>query len=552
MSFLRSLPAYGPARDAYILGAIQTGNLDVPQWVDVQCGPVTLSVSADYLKIQGERVPMAAPVAQAACDALDALLPTPKIVEAIEAAATIVAMPTRPPEGNKQLSAEWIAWCEEETQRRMAGISGLVAGHRKDVVIVKGMAGRAGRVWIFGARWPNGKRIEVVAHGGHEAAYADTSHGTRAIRDACVVNGVPARVSEILRDPVRASWLSAEWPLTVVRYPLALGQSTPHGAATNDGNVHNGGSHVAHNAGSAGTGQTTPATVGTAAQSAGVQGAAAKPITPPSPAFSIPTTTTLRRGHRGPLVAEIQRRLSAAGFVVARDSLFGNATEAAVIELQSERGLDVDGVVGPQTRKALGWVLPEDEDTEPGDIYAPDFDIAGAPTPLSDAERIRLFGSFEWVHAPRPNEPGAIKILGTWVADNFTTITIPQLVGVTGAPGGRVFCHRKAAPTILRFFANVEKAGKKHLILTFDGCWNPRLIRALPHQRQADMPLSNHAWGTDIDLNARWNVRGTQGAPRGEKGSLVELYPIAVDSGMGLGINWGTPDPHHIGVLVPE
>jgi hypothetical protein len=32
----------------------------------------------------------------------------------------------------------------------------------------------------------------------------------------------------------------------------------------------------------------------------------------------------------------------------------------------------------------------------------------------------------------------------------------------------------------------------------------------------------------------------------------VELYPIAVDSGMGLGINWGTPDPHHIGVLVPE
>ncbi len=32
MSFLASLPPHGPARDAAILGAIATGNLDAPDW----------------------------------------------------------------------------------------------------------------------------------------------------------------------------------------------------------------------------------------------------------------------------------------------------------------------------------------------------------------------------------------------------------------------------------------------------------------------------------------------------------------------------------------
>lgn len=315
MSFLRSLPPYGSARDAVILGAISTGNLDAPDWCDVQCGPVTLTVSADYLKIQGERVPMAAPVAQAAVDALDAVLPTPKIVETIEAAATIVPMPTRPPEGAKQLSAEWFAWCEEETNKRMVGISGLVAGHRKDVVICRGMAQRPGRVWIFGARWPNGKRIQPLS-GVHEASFADDSHGVRAIRDACLVNGEPARVSEILRDPARATWLSSEGALTFVRYP--------------------------------------------------VKAVAPAPVAP-APTWTLPDGTTLRRGHRGPLVAELQRRLSGQGFVVTHDGLFGPGTEAALIEFQSERGLEADGVVGPQTRKALGWGEEEEEDTDPGE-----------------------------------------------------------------------------------------------------------------------------------------------------------------------------------------
>ncbi|MBM3984025.1 MAG: hypothetical protein FJ304_27910, partial [Planctomycetes bacterium] len=155
MTFLATLPPHGPARDAAILGAIATGNIDPVTWIPVRIGPVVIEVSADYLRIGG-RVPMSGPVAQAACDALGAVLPTPKIVEAIEAAARIVPMPTW--SGPDKLSTARLVWCEEQTVEAMRDVppGTLVAGHRKDVVLCRAMVGRPGRVWIFGARWAHG------------------------------------------------------------------------------------------------------------------------------------------------------------------------------------------------------------------------------------------------------------------------------------------------------------------------------------------------------------------------------------------------------------
>ncbi len=56
----------------------------------------------------------------------------------------------------------------------------------------------------------------------------------------------------------------------------------------------------------------------------------------------------------GPDVEAIQQRLSDLGYYNdAIDGEFGPATEAAVIEFQSDQGLDADGVVGPATESAL-------------------------------------------------------------------------------------------------------------------------------------------------------------------------------------------------------
>lgn len=61
------------------------------------------------------------------------------------------------------------------------------------------------------------------------------------------------------------------------------------------------------------------------------------------------------RGDRGEPVRDIQDRLSAVGFPSAPDprGFFGEATESAVRAFQSSRGLPTDGLVGPNTWRAL-------------------------------------------------------------------------------------------------------------------------------------------------------------------------------------------------------
>jgi Transglycosylase-like domain/Putative peptidoglycan binding domain len=56
----------------------------------------------------------------------------------------------------------------------------------------------------------------------------------------------------------------------------------------------------------------------------------------------------LRRGHRGPAVKRVQRRLG-----LYPDGVFGRGTERAVKRFQRRRGLEPDGLVGPLTRRAL-------------------------------------------------------------------------------------------------------------------------------------------------------------------------------------------------------
>lgn len=63
----------------------------------------------------------------------------------------------------------------------------------------------------------------------------------------------------------------------------------------------------------------------------------------------------LRRGASGPQVESLQQMLNRAGAnpPLATDGQFGPLTQAAVREFQTKRGIQVDGVVGPQTMGAL-------------------------------------------------------------------------------------------------------------------------------------------------------------------------------------------------------
>jgi N-acetyl-anhydromuramyl-L-alanine amidase AmpD len=63
---------------------------------------------------------------------------------------------------------------------------------------------------------------------------------------------------------------------------------------------------------------------------------------------------TLSLGDIGQDVVILQKVLTNNGFPTTADSIFGKGTQANVIAFQKSKGLTADGVVGPNTWKALG------------------------------------------------------------------------------------------------------------------------------------------------------------------------------------------------------
>jgi peptidoglycan hydrolase-like protein with peptidoglycan-binding domain len=64
-------------------------------------------------------------------------------------------------------------------------------------------------------------------------------------------------------------------------------------------------------------------------------------------------SSVLRLGATGEEVKILQTGLNGKGYALVADGVFGPRTEAAVRQFQSDRGLQVDGIVGPQTWGAL-------------------------------------------------------------------------------------------------------------------------------------------------------------------------------------------------------
>ena len=77
------------------------------------------------------------------------------------------------------------------------------------------------------------------------------------------------------------------------------------------------------------------------------------------------TRPTLRVGSTSrTAVKALQAGLVAAGYEIAIDGSFGAGTKAAVLDLQTNASLDVDGVVGPATWAALDALAEESDDEE--------------------------------------------------------------------------------------------------------------------------------------------------------------------------------------------
>ncbi|WP_426404169.1 peptidoglycan-binding domain-containing protein [Streptomyces sp. R-07] len=73
----------------------------------------------------------------------------------------------------------------------------------------------------------------------------------------------------------------------------------------------------------------------------------------PAHALAGASVPTRSKGNRGSDVTALQYLLNGQGAQLAADGVFGAGTDTAVRSFQSSRGLDADGIVGPDTWWAL-------------------------------------------------------------------------------------------------------------------------------------------------------------------------------------------------------
>jgi hypothetical protein len=169
---------------------------------------IMFCVMPDYLSVGSDQdallVPMGLPTALEVAAHYGFVLPTPRMVDAIYAAATVKLDPEPLPAGNAMRSTAYVVRHDRlitaQRAARHAPRDALTAGHKKDLVATARLASAPGRVAIYG--WHRGPHQPIqplsTVHG---AGYADYSHGVRLVSRTVYVDGAPRFIDAVLADP---------------------------------------------------------------------------------------------------------------------------------------------------------------------------------------------------------------------------------------------------------------------------------------------------------------------------------------------------------------
>jgi len=217
------------AREEEIFNAAASGN--IPGFLremitlsgvfkDLDGTPHTIEyeVMPDYLAIGSDddfcRIPMNPRTAQRLADLFGASLLTAKLSDHIWACADVRLVPFNyVPVGNANELVTKFAEHNSQIEQQMAASGGhdgqLVAGIKKDVIISSRISERPDRVVIYGWHKIDSTPIQPV-YSGHVYWYVDYSHGIRLMNRQLILDGHPADVRELLKDPVLFRILSNE------------------------------------------------------------------------------------------------------------------------------------------------------------------------------------------------------------------------------------------------------------------------------------------------------------------------------------------------------
>jgi hypothetical protein len=230
--FLESTNALSrAAREGAIYDAITAGAVPsfAQKFVDVLVHgdrEAVVRVVVDYAAIGTDddfvRMPMSAITAQRLADQLGCVLPTKKLVDAIYTAAAVKLVPSPLTPGAQMMSNDYYRRHHDAIERQRAGREGLIAGHKKDVVVTKRLVARPDRIAIYGWHRRDGRPIQPLSLV-HEASYADYSHGIRFVRATMVVDGQDREIVDIARDAELCGLVSDEGPLRTLRAAAPFG-----------------------------------------------------------------------------------------------------------------------------------------------------------------------------------------------------------------------------------------------------------------------------------------------------------------------------------------
>lgn len=226
-------------REEVIQGLILEGQ--VPSWqrqfvdvtitkiIDKQEKILTLKVLPDYLTIGTDdefvRIPMFPITAQKIADEWDCLLPTTKIVNSVwhQSLAKVAPQPWGPPYDASMMNNDRIFVHNDRIEKSFAKINAtkqsLKAGHKKDVVITNELIKKQKRVAIYGWHNLDGSNIQPL-YLGHEATYADYSHGIRLISRECILNESCCDLESIMKSESLHKLVSDENKLEITQYSL--------------------------------------------------------------------------------------------------------------------------------------------------------------------------------------------------------------------------------------------------------------------------------------------------------------------------------------------
>jgi hypothetical protein len=183
----------------------------------------TIAVMPDYLAVGSDedfvRMPMTPQTAQRIADGFGCILPTRKIVDAIDARAELHLEP-RPLTLDRQAVATFLEHHEIiERQRAEKPLGPVVVGIKKDIVLSPRIFERPDRLAIYGWRQLDGRPIQPLTIV-HSDRYVDYSHGVRLVRDEITLDSRTMKISELLADLDLCALVSDEGSINPPRYPL--------------------------------------------------------------------------------------------------------------------------------------------------------------------------------------------------------------------------------------------------------------------------------------------------------------------------------------------